>query len=248
MVRPVTRRPHPKEPVHHTDPRSGRLRELVFGLEDGLVSTLGVITGVATGTGNRLLVILTGLVVIFVEALSMGAGSYLSNKSESELEDKMLREELHEIRTQPDKERQELREWYTKRGFTAEEQEILIARFMADEELLLEEMAHKELGIHPEHEEHPGGKAVIMWGAYMVGGSVPIVPYLFAAPPVGIAVSVAGTLVALFGVGYWKGATVDIHPVKSGFEMLLVAGAAAGVGYVVGAVAGHLLGISGGIH
>lgn len=60
------------------------LREVIFGLEDGTVSTLGVIIGIAAGTNNRYLVILSGLVVIFVESLSMAAGTFLSNKSNLE--------------------------------------------------------------------------------------------------------------------------------------------------------------------
>lgn len=60
------------------------LREIVFGLEDSLVSTLGAITGIAAGTGNKFVVILSGIVLIFVESTSMAAGSYLSAKSASE--------------------------------------------------------------------------------------------------------------------------------------------------------------------
>ena len=60
------------------------IREIVFGLEDGIVSTLGVLVGIAIGTNDRALVILSGLVVIFVESLSMAAGTYLSNKSQQE--------------------------------------------------------------------------------------------------------------------------------------------------------------------
>ena len=61
------------------------VREIIFGLEDGIVSTLGVLVGIATGTNNKSLVILSGLVVIFVESLSMAAGTYLSNKSQQEI-------------------------------------------------------------------------------------------------------------------------------------------------------------------
>jgi vacuolar iron transporter family protein len=62
------------------------VREVIFGLEDGAVSTLGILVGVAAGTNNRFFVILSGLVVIFVESLSMAAGTYLSNKSELEIQ------------------------------------------------------------------------------------------------------------------------------------------------------------------
>ena len=61
-------------------------REIIFGLEDSLVSTIGVVIGIAAGTDSRYIVILSALVVIVVESLSMSAGTYLSNKSEMELE------------------------------------------------------------------------------------------------------------------------------------------------------------------
>ncbi len=61
-----------------------RIREIVFGLEDGLVSTVGAVTGIAAGSGSTYVVVLSGLVLIIVEALSMGAGSYLSEKSNRE--------------------------------------------------------------------------------------------------------------------------------------------------------------------
>ena len=57
------------------------IREIIFGLEDGLVSTLGAVTGIAAGSQNTFVVILSGLVLIAVEASSMAAGSYLSSKS-----------------------------------------------------------------------------------------------------------------------------------------------------------------------
>src|SRR5689334_1511262 len=82
---------------HH---RYGRLldaiRELVFGLEDGLVSTLGAVAGIAAGTEDGRIVVLSGLVLVSVEALSMAAGSYLSNKSHREMLEKRIEDERRE--------------------------------------------------------------------------------------------------------------------------------------------------------
>lgn len=61
-------------------------RETIFGLEDSIVSTLGVVVGIAAGTDSRYIVILSALVVLVVESLSMTAGTYLSNKSQMELD------------------------------------------------------------------------------------------------------------------------------------------------------------------
>jgi vacuolar iron transporter family protein len=237
---------HAGEPIHHVEEgKRQRLRELVFGLEDGLVSTMGVITGIASGTGLRVVVILSGLVVIFVEALSMAAGSFLSSKSEAELEKKMLEEELHEIRTEPEKERRELMEYYEQRGFSGPEASMITERFMADEGLLLEEMSHRELGIHPQRTENPLRNASVMWVAYMMGGIVPLIPYLlFDVARSTIVLSVGVTALALFLVGAAKGRVVGLGRARSGLEMALIGMGAGAIGYAVGAVAGHLLGLS----
>lgn len=236
---------HTGEPIHHVEGgKRQRLRELVFGLEDGLVSTMGVVTGVASGTGDRMIIILSGIVVIFVEALSMAAGSYLSSKSESELENKMLEEERHEIRTQPGKERKELEDYYKKRGFPEDERKLIADRFMADEDMLLEEMMHRELGIHPHRQERPVQNAAVMWGSYMLGGVVPLIPYLLWSPAQAtIFASVSFTAGMLFLVGAFKGHIVHLSKIKSGAEMALIGMGAGAVGYVVGAIVGHFLGI-----
>lgn len=85
------------------------LREGVFGLQDGLVSTLGALTGIAGGTQSREHVLLAGAVVVAVEAMSMAAGSYLSSKSERQYLERMLREEELAIERDPEGERREIR-------------------------------------------------------------------------------------------------------------------------------------------
>ena len=80
------------------------LREVVFGVEDGMVSTLGAITGIATATGNYFIVVLSGVVVISVESISMGVGSYISNHSVKQLEKRKLYEEEIEVKKYPEAE------------------------------------------------------------------------------------------------------------------------------------------------
>ena len=96
------------------------LRDLTFGVEDGIVSSFGVLIGVAIGAKSSHMVQLTGLVVIAVEALSMAVGTFLSARSEKERVAKILSEELDEIRTNPEKERAELVVFYTNQGFSPE--------------------------------------------------------------------------------------------------------------------------------
>lgn len=219
------------------------IRELIFGLEDGLVSTLGAVVGVAAGTSDGKLVVLTGAVVIVVESLSMGAGSYLSSKSHREFLEKKIRDEKREIEEKPEEETEELRVMYRERGFTEDEIEIIVNRITQDKELWLEEMVTKELHIGKIQLDEPKGHAVIMGFAYMAGGSVPVLPYLLLDVQTATIFSIIGTVVVLFALGYWKGVVTGIARLKSGLEMMLVASAAAGLGFAIGAIVGQIFGL-----
>jgi predicted membrane protein (TIGR00267 family) len=220
------------------------IRELVFGLEDGLVSTMGAVAGIAAGTENGGIVVLSGLVIIAVEALSMTAGSYLSNKSHREMLEKKIADERREIETQPEEETEELRVMYRQRGFSEDEITILVRRITQDKALWLEEMVAKELHIGMNDLVEPNSRAVIMGISYVIGGAVPLVPYLVL--PVGIAlpVSVVATIAALYAVGFIKGRATGLSSMKSGGEMMLVASAAALVAYLIGKAVGHIFGLT----
>lgn len=228
--------------------RFGRLleaiRELVFGLEDGLVSTMGAVAGIAAGTENGQVVILSGLVIIAVEALSMAAGSYLSNKSHRQMLEKRIDDERREIEEKPEEETEELRVMYRQRGFNEEEIAILVKRITADKELWLEEMTAKELRIGAGDLEEPKSRALVMGLSYVVGGAVPLVPYLVMPVQSAIFASVAATILTLFGIGYFKGRFAAIDRWKSAWEMVLVASTAAIIAYLIGSAVGHVFGLT----
>ena len=211
-----------------------RLRDAVFGTQDGLISTLGALTGIAAGTQSREAVVVAGLVIIVVESLSMASGSYLSSKSQREYLERLLREEEEEIARDPEGERQEIWEMYRVRGYTDEEIEIIARRLLSDKELLLEDMAHKELGIFPEALEEPFGNAMVMGAAYVIGGLIPVLPYLLLPFSDAMPVSIVGTLLALFLFGGLKGRVVRQVWWRSGLEMLWVASGAALAGFMIG--------------
>ena len=98
--------------IHHKDSKilSG-IRDIVFGLEDGMVSTLGAITGIAVGSQSHFTVILAGVVIISVESISMGIGSYISNLSEHGVIKRKLYEEQTEIEEFPEEEKKKWRKY-----------------------------------------------------------------------------------------------------------------------------------------
>lgn len=212
----------------------GWVREVVFGTQDGLISTLGALTGIAAGTRSGEAVIVAGFVIIVVESLSMAAGSYLSSKSQQEYLAKLLKEEEEEIARNPEGERKELWDMYRARGYSDAEIEILARRLLSDPKLLLEDMAHKELGIFPGAQEAPLSNAAVMGTAYVAGGLVPVLPYLLLSVHAAMPVSIAGTLTALFCFGGLKGRLVKQSWWRSGLEMLGIAGVAALAGFLIG--------------
>jgi len=213
-----------------------RLRDAVFGTQDGLISTLGALTGIAAGTQSREAVVIAGFVIIVVESLSMAAGSYLSSKSQREYLERLLREEEEEIARDPEGEYQEIVEMYRERGYTDEEIALIAKRLLSDPKLLLEDMAHKELGICPQALEEPLGNAFVMGLAYVVGGLIPVVPYLVLSLQAAMPISVGGTLLALFCFGGLKGRIVKQPWWRSGLEMLSIAGLAALAGFAIGQI------------
>jgi predicted membrane protein (TIGR00267 family) len=204
-------------------------------MEDGMVSTMGAITGIAVGSGDHFIVVLSGIVIIAVESISMGVGSYLSSKSEREVNARMIEEEKEEIKKYPLEEKEEMVGLFVKDGWSKK-----LARDMAEEAghkktLMLREMTYRELQVFPSRVEQPVKNGFFMWGSYIIGGLIPVIPYLLiptVAPVIPISISI--TLVGLFFLGVATTRFTYRSWWKAGLEMLAIAGLAALVGYAVG--------------
>lgn len=210
------------------------IRDIVFGLEDGIVSTLGVVIGIAEGSQNGRIVILSGVVVVLIEAFSMAAGTYLSSKSHIEVLKEKIKEEKRAIKERPEEEIEELYEMYKERGFSKNEIKMIVERIIKDEELWLEEMKHKELGITERQLENPAANALYMWLSYLCGGILPVLPFFFLEIRPAIVLSVIFAVVSLFIIGVGKSALTKVSWWKSGLEITLVALSAAVLGYSIG--------------
>ncbi len=223
--------------IHHqpNTPRSSLIREAIFGLEDGMVSTMGAITGIATGTKSYFTVILSGFVIIAVESISMAVGSYLSSKSEREIDERKLFEERSELLQFPKEETSELEGMYIKDGWPSPLARQMSVAASRDKKLFLQEMAYRELKIIPDNLERPVHNGIAMGIAYVVGGIIPLAPYLFIhSIAISIPVSITITLVGLFMLGAITTKFSKRSWWQAGLEMLALASVAAIIGYAVG--------------
>lgn len=230
------------EYIHHKNPNIGAtIREVVFGMEDGMVSTLGAVTGIAAGTQDHFTVVLSGLVIISVESISMAVGSYLSSKSERSIDERKLEEEAEELVQYPEEEKQELIDMYVTAGWSAPLAKEMAEEASKDKDLFLQEMAYRELKIIPDKLEEPLKNAVAMGVSYVVGGSIPLLPYLLLPLRSAVLVSVIVTLFSLFILGVVTTKFSKRSWWKAGLEMFTLASAAALIGFLVGRAANMLL-------
>jgi predicted membrane protein (TIGR00267 family) len=230
-----------KNLIHNQNPNIiSVLREIVFGVEDGIISTLGVLIGIAAGTNERFVVIISGIVVIVVESISMGVGSYLSAKSVREADENKLKEEEMEIREFSEKEKRELFEMYIRDGWSEDLANRMVLESSKNKKLFLMEMAHRELHVHPEKLENPLRGGMIMFLSYVVGGTIPLLPYFFLPISSAILFSIALASLGLFILGSITTKFTKRHWFKAGVEIVFIAGLAAAVGYLVGLLANHL--------
>ncbi|OGY91705.1 MAG: hypothetical protein A3B31_02200 [Candidatus Komeilibacteria bacterium RIFCSPLOWO2_01_FULL_53_11] len=228
--------------IHHQQsPILDVMREIVFGAEDGMVSTVGSLTGIAAATNNPVTVILAGCVIVAVESISMGVGVYLSTKSVLAIDKRKIAEERIELEKYPEAERDELIEMYVKDGWPEDTARHMAEIASRDKNLFLKEMAYRELSIDEDNSENAAKAGFFMFISYVVGGAIPVLPYLFLPVRTAIMTSLVVTFMGLFMLGALTTKFTKRTWWKAGLEMLGIASIAAVVGYVIGQAADRYL-------
>ncbi len=229
-----------KDYIHHQESSvADVLKELVFGVEDGMVSTLGSVTGIAIGSGDHSLVLLAGVVIISVEAISMGIGSYISNLSEEEMNQRKIKEEAEEIKNFPTEEKEELHQMYIINGWSKDLAFRMSEEASRNDKLMLKEMSLHELKIHSDQESVSVKGGIFMFFAYILGGLVPLSSYLLFPIKNAIFLSIVITLAGLFALGVATTKFTRQSLVKSGLRMLIMGGIALAVGLAAGLFMGQ---------
>jgi VIT1/CCC1 family predicted Fe2+/Mn2+ transporter len=220
----------------------GEVREAIFGAQDGLVSTVLLVSAVAGATGERYLVLIAGIASALAGVFSMAAGEYLSSKSQREIFEAQIVDEREEVHERPGEAQAEIAYLLERDGLPAAKA-ATVAAVMADHpNVLLKTMVEKELGLAVESDEgSPIQGALVMGAAFGIGSVIPIIPHLVLPVGPSTAVSVAVTLVVLFGIGVVKSRWTHRTWLASGLESLAI-GAVAGVaGYFFGTILPLLL-------
>lgn len=221
-----------------------RLREVMFGMQDGLVSTVALVNSVAAATERSDYVIIAGLTGALAGVFSMAAGSYLGSRAEQDVHASELERERREIEQNPAEEIAELIEIYKLEGYREDEAYQMAQRVASDRDLWLKVMAEKELGLSVDAEQSPLKDSAVMGTSFFFGGMVPVAPFFLLSVTVAPVVATALSLVSLFLLGAGKAMLLKRPVLMQGLEVLFIGLLSAVFGMLLGDVLPRLLGVT----
>src|SRR4051812_38051103 len=158
---------------------SQSLRAAIFGVNDGLVSNLSLVMGVAGAEPGNNFVLLAGVAGLLAGAFSMAAGEFVSISSQREMFERQIALERDELDDNPQEEERELALIYRAKGLPAAEASRLAAALMKDRDVALDTLSREELGLDPSELGSPWGAASSSFASFAVGAAIPVIAYLF---------------------------------------------------------------------
>jgi len=224
--------------------RLSSIREVVFGAQDGLVSTFAVVAGLAAAGVAPVVVLLGGLVSAVAGVLSMSIGTFLASRAQRQLHEAELERERREIREHPGEEVAELMAALMARGMSRTDAVEVARRVARHPDLLLATLATFELGLAPQRLGNPVRDAFVMATAFGGASMVPLLPFLVAHVLPAFALSGGLTLLALFAVGIVKARVAGVSAIRSGLEVAALAAASGILSFGLGRLASLVLGVN----
>jgi VIT1/CCC1 family predicted Fe2+/Mn2+ transporter/rubrerythrin len=219
---------------------SGWIGDSIYGVNDGLGAVFGIVSGMAGSTGGSEVVLAAGLAGMMASALSMGAGAYLSSKSQREVYESEVSRERLEIEEDPHEEMLELELFYQLKGFSAEESRTMAERLHKEPKQFLRTLVHEELGLSEETFPNPWRSTISAGVSTAVGGFIPIIPFFFTVGMPAVIASFIISTIAHFAVGAAKSLVTQRSWWASGAEMTMVGILEAAITYGLGrAFASH---------
>ncbi|XXG51205.1 hypothetical protein AAC387_Pa02g5030 [Persea americana] len=213
------------------------VRDIIIGVSDGLTVPFALAAGLSGANASSSIILTAGLAEVAAGAISMGLGGYLAAKSEADHYTREMKREEEEIINVPDTEAVEIAEILSQYGLEPHEYGPVVNALRKNPKAWLEFMMKFELGLEKPHPRRALESAFTIALAYIVGGLVPLVPYMFI--PIArkaVLTSVVVTLVALLFFGYVKGHFTGNRPVRSALQTAFVGAIASAAAFGIARV------------
>jgi vacuolar iron transporter family protein len=228
----------PQAPKQEQHPHGGEwLRAIVFGLNDGLVTTLVFIMAASVVAQTRSALLLVVLSEVVAGGVSMALGGFLSARTERDVLEHRIATERHEIATEPEEERAELRTIYRRKGMTGALLDRVVDHQTANSERWLRALVHDELGVVDDEIVSPLREGLQVGASFMLGGLIPSVAVLLRLPEPWLQIAAYGlTAVTALVLGALKARYSVRGPLRNGLEFLAVVTVGTLAGVAIGAV------------
>lgn len=221
------------EDVYHQRTGGTYISDMVFGANDGIVTTFAVVAG-STGAGlSSAVIIILGFANLLADGLSMGMGNFLGHKSEIEYQKGQFKKELEEIKYVPEIEEYETKSILKNHGYEGKVLEDVYKVITKDNESWAKWMVRDELGILETQSDSPARHGLATFIAFIIAGLIPLLPYLFNLPQLFLS-SIIATAITLFITGSLRSKVYPKPWYKTGLEMLFVGSIASVSAYLIG--------------
>jgi VIT1/CCC1 family predicted Fe2+/Mn2+ transporter len=217
------------------------LREAIFGINDGLVSTIGLVSGEVLAGQPRSAIIIAGMSAVGAAVVSMSVGSYLATSSQNDWTDQQVKVQQSDIQRHPRQEAEEVEDLLLEIGIPDKAVGSIQRTIIASQPRWLKFMVRESLGVHPSHEESPLANALTMAVAVVIGSSPPIVPFLvplstlWARDLAWVATGCAALIIGALK-GHFTGSPLIKSSLQFGILASLSAGVGAGIGWGLGLI------------
>jgi vacuolar iron transporter family protein len=219
----------------HRETHSGALslaRDVVLGMSDGLTVPFALAAGISSALAASHIVVVAGLAELAAGGISMGLGGYLAARTHFEFYAREERREREEVKTVPELERREIGEIFEEYGLEGDALDRAVEAVTSDHDRWIDFMMRFELGLEKPVPGRDLRSAVAIGGSYVVGGLVPLIPYmLIPETRPAFAVSAVVTLLALILFGYFKGRFTGVQPLRAVVQTVVVGGIAAAAAF-----------------
>ncbi len=218
---------------HHSS-SSDFLRDIVIGMSDGLTVPFALAAGLSGAVDSTSLIVIAGLAEIAAGSIAMGLGGYLAGQTEMDHYKAELRREYDEVERVPDREKEEVREFFESLGLSKEVQEKAVMELTKDKDNWVDFMMKHELGLDKPDEKRARKSAFNIGMSYIAGGLVPLLPYFFVTGTAqGLKISAVITLICLFIFGYFKSKMTSVPPVAGALKVMLIGALAAAAAFSI---------------
>lgn len=225
--------PQPKHTEKHSK-ASASVRDVVIGMSDGLTVPFALAAGISGAIAVSHIVVTAGIAELAAGGISMGLGGYLAARTDVEHYESERRREQREIEEIPEAEKSEVLNIFRGYGLSDEDARRASAGLTADRKRWTDFMMRFELGLEEPDQQRAPKSALTIGGAYVVGGLVPLLPYmLIQNSKSALYLSSLVTLLALFGFGAVKGALTGVAWLRSAIQTVIIGGVAATVAFLI---------------